>query len=565
MLLSMQAGLLFAIVILAALAAVLVFLWSREKKRHLLAVGALDLARREHIEQMSSRTHLDDVKNEFISTVSHELRTPLTSIRGALGLLSAGLLGNNDPKAQNLLRIALTNTDRLIRLINDILDLERIQSGRAPIRTSSCSLAAILEHSVDELMPLANEANVRIEMSGPPDVSSGIQADPDRIGQVVTNLLSNAIKFSEPGSSIRIKTEIHSTTILLRVIDSGRGIPEDKLELIFDRFQQVEPSDSRQKGGTGLGLTISRGIIQQHGGRIWAERNEGPGVTFFVELPRSKSAPPVFESAPLAMPPTSDGRAMVLVCDDDASVRAMVRLQLELHDYIVVEAARGEQAISFAAQHPVSAILLDLHMPGLSGWETLEKLRNTPATSHIPVVILTVTAPETRSPIEPATQGWIQKPFHEEFLLSELSRVLENTNVVPCVLLVEDDLDFAEVVRIGFQNTGVNVHHVTTLQEAVEYCALSRPHVLLLDLSLPDGDGFSLIRSLRENDDLRFLPIVVYSGRDFTDQEKSGPHLAPTHFLTKAGVQPHEVQSIVLAMVGRQAVPQQVALTPESI
>jgi signal transduction histidine kinase/CheY-like chemotaxis protein len=565
MLLSMRAGLLFTIVTLAALAGCLLFLLLREKKRHRAATQALELAKHEHLEQMSSRTQLDDVKNEFISTVSHELRTPLTSIRGALGLLSAGLLGNNDPKAQNLLRIALTNTDRLIRLINDILDLERIQSGRSPLRTSACSLAAIVEHSVDDLMPLAAEAHVHIEVTPPSDASPGIQADPDRIGQVVTNLLSNAIKFSDPGSSIRIKTEIHPTTILLRVIDSGRGIPEGKLDLIFDRFQQVEPSDSRQKGGTGLGLTISRGIIQQHGGRIWAEQNEGPGATFLVELPRSKTVPPVFESSPLAMPPTSDGRAMVLVCDDDASVRAIVRLQLELHDYIVVEAARGEQAVAFASQHPVSAILLDLHMPGLSGWETLQKLRGTPATSHIPVVILTVTAPETRSPLDPAAQGWIQKPFHEEFLLSELSRVLENSSAVPSILLVEDDIDLAEVVRIGFLNTGVIVHHVATLKAAVEYCALSRPHVLLLDLSLPDGDGFSLIRTLRENDDLRFLPVVVYSGRDFTDQEKSGPHLAPTHFLTKAGVHPHEVQSLVLAMVGRQAISQQTVLTPDAI
>lgn len=231
---------------------------------------------------ISQRSALDRLKDEFISTVSHELRTPLTSIRGALGLLSSGVLGELNEKTSNLLRIALTNSDRLVRLINDILDLERIQSGREPLAFRPVQLGEIVRQAIEGMQPVADAGGVRLIHD---TVQAEVEADPDRLLQVLTNLLSNAIKFSPANSTVSVMLKPDSTGITLSVIDHGRGIPADKLEAIFGRFQQVDASDSRQKGGSGLGLAICRTIVLQHSGRIWAERNPVRGSTFRVFLP----------------------------------------------------------------------------------------------------------------------------------------------------------------------------------------------------------------------------------------------------------------------------------------
>ena len=231
---------------------------------------------------ISQRNALDRLKNEFISTVSHELRTPLTSIRGALGLLSLDIQKGPSDKAANLLRIALTNSDRLMSLINDILDLERLQSGLEPLAFQPVQLAQIVRQAIDGMQPVADAAGVQFIHD---TTQVEIAAAPERLLQVLTNLLSNAVKFSPPNSTIFIMLRPDTSGVTLSITDDGRGIPADKLESIFGRFQQVDASDSRQKGGTGLGLAICRTIVQQHSGRIWAERNPVRGSTFRVFLP----------------------------------------------------------------------------------------------------------------------------------------------------------------------------------------------------------------------------------------------------------------------------------------
>ena len=231
---------------------------------------------------VSRRSAADRVKDEFISTVSHELRSPLTSIRGALGLLSSGIMGTLNDKGANLLRIALTNSDRLVRLINDILDLEKIQSGREPLAFQPVQLGEIVQQAIEGMQPVADGAGVQLAHDS---VAAEIEADPDRLLQVLTNLLSNAIKFSPAGSTVSVSLAAEGEGVVLAVMDQGRGIPEDKLEAIFGRFQQVDAADSREKGGSGLGLAICRTIVLQHSGRIWAERNPAGGSTFRVYLP----------------------------------------------------------------------------------------------------------------------------------------------------------------------------------------------------------------------------------------------------------------------------------------
>ncbi|HEY4355329.1 MAG TPA: response regulator [Acidobacteriaceae bacterium] len=556
----MTAILILVIALLAAACGMLLYLYTNTREACInLSTRLLQSERQNTQDQdaLRQRRHLDTIKDEFISTVSHELRTPLTSIRGALGLLSAGIMGQMDDKAQNLLRIASNNTDRLVRLINDILDLERMDSGRAPLNIRRCSLPELVKSASDTMASMADGAGVKIlildaEDEANPEVFDG---DSDRILQVLCNLLSNAIKFSPRGSEIKVTSQSDNETLMLRIEDHGRGVPAEKLESIFDRFSQVDPGDSKQKGGTGLGLAISRSILSQHGGAIWAERNDAggndnPGTTFLIRIPRVR----VMADEPPPSPVRMQGA--ILVVDDDALVRQVVAEQLRRHGYDVLETDRGEQAIYIAERQHVEAILLDLYMPGLSGWETLERLKRNPNTAEIPVVVLSVLSPASHRAEGPhllsTAQGWVQKPFNESLLLAELGRVLHTGAGPGRILLVEDDDVLADVVIAGFQDggrQGMQIDHVHSLQEARRSCEKEPPDIMILDLSLPDGDGFTLVQWLREQPTLRKLPLVVYSGREVSADEMEQLRLGPTQFLTKTQVQPEHVEELVLAMV----------------
>jgi signal transduction histidine kinase/DNA-binding response OmpR family regulator len=525
---------------------------------------------REYAEQqktkLAMRSDLDSVKDEFISTVSHELRTPLTSIRGALGLLSAGLLGDVDPKAQNLLRIASSNTERLIRLINDILDLERMESGRAPLKLRRCSMYDLAREAVDTMTTMAEGVGIKLELtSNAPRDAIYFDADSDRILQVLTNLLSNAIKFSPSGESVYVQIDSSPNSLLVKVVDHGRGIPTDKLDAVFDRFQQIESSDASKKGGTGLGLAICRSIIQQHGGAIWAQANQnGPGTTLWVQLSRSVRASDA-STPESTKAPAERGEGLILVCDDDAGIRVVVAEQLRQHGYDILETGSGEEVISIARKNaekngaakrsnsnrPISAILLDLYMPGLSGWDTLQKLRETASTAAIPVVILSVIPPTDRPLQASIAQGWVQKPFNESLLLAEIKRVLRIKGDSGHILLVEQDQELAGVILAGFQKAAVRIDHANTLEQAVDRCLAGPPDLLILDLTLPDGDGFPLVDWLRRRPGLGSLPLVVYSGRDISQSEMQKLRLGPTEFLHKSEVEPGEVKELVLAMVQR--------------
>ncbi len=240
-------------------------------------------------QDITERRAIERLKDEFVSIVGHELRSPLTSIRGALGLLAAGLLAGNPGRMQQMLDIALKSTDRLVRMVNDILDLERMQSGQVLMARTGCDAGQLLSQAAEAMRMMAEKTSIRLELSAP---SIPVRADSDRIIQVVTNLLSNAIKFSPPGAVVALSAIQEENEVKFGVRDQGRGIPVDKLETIFERFRQVDASDSREKGGTGLGLAICRTIIQQHGGRIWVESVTGGGSTFYFTLPAGQTAKP---------------------------------------------------------------------------------------------------------------------------------------------------------------------------------------------------------------------------------------------------------------------------------
>ena len=500
---------------------------------------------------ITQRFALDKLKDEFVSTVSHELRTPLTSIRGALGLLSSGILGDVNEKAANLLRIALSNSDRLVRLINDILDLERIQSGREPLSFRTVALNDIVQQAIDGMTPVADAAGVQLIHDAN---AVQLQADPDRLLQVLTNLLSNAIKFSPNGATVSVTLRAGSNAVVLSVIDQGRGIPADKLDKIFDRFQQVDASDSRQKGGSGLGLAICKTIVQQHGGKIWAERNAVRGSTFRVLLPFH----PRQDNAVEAEPTESASHGTLLIADANEKSRASVAAMLRRQGYQVVEAATAQATLDALWEdrdklvpRELEAILLDASLDKFYGWEILPQLRQQGAAQDVPIVLLSMGAQDSLLSLPAGADGWIQKTDKADQLLHDLAHVLSVPGEAARILVVEDDEDLARIIADVFARSGMQVEQAHTRQDALNICESFRPQLIVLDLSLPDGDGFNVVDWLRQNEAFAHLPLVVYSAREIPQDERSLLQLGPTQFLTKARVQPQQLESLVITMLRR--------------
>jgi signal transduction histidine kinase len=248
---------------------------------------------------VTEHMQIDRLKDEFLGIVSHELRTPLTSIRAAVGLLATGALGTFPPEAVSTLDIAASNTERLVKLVNDILDLERLEAGKAELNVSSADIRDIVRQAVETVQPIAAQDGISIDTAVPPIL---LDADAKLAGQTLTNLLSNAVKCSPPGATVSVSAIRDDGSVTLTVVDQGRGIPSDQIDKIFDKFQQVDSSDSRVHGGSGLGLAIARNIVTQHGGSIWVESNEGGGATFKVRLPVSQPGAGFHEARPGAAP-----------------------------------------------------------------------------------------------------------------------------------------------------------------------------------------------------------------------------------------------------------------------
>ena len=233
-------------------------------------------------QDITERKKIEAIKDEFIGIVSHEIRTPLTAIQMSLGLLNTGVYATNPERANRMIEIAFTDTKRLVNLVNDILDLERLESSRTILEKKLCSAMELMEQTVTTLKAIAHQKAIEIIIV---PTTLEVWAAPDSIIQTLANLLSNALKFSPDRSVIQLEANSHGCDTLFQVSDQGRGIPPDKLQTIFERFQQVDASDARQKGGTGLGLSICRSIIERHGGKIWAESTLDQGSTFFFTLP----------------------------------------------------------------------------------------------------------------------------------------------------------------------------------------------------------------------------------------------------------------------------------------
>lgn len=469
---------------------------------------------------LSDRKQVERLKSEFVSTVSHELRTPLTSIRGALGLVLGGTAGSLSPEARNLMEIAARNSDRLVLLINDILDIEKISSGRMTFLMRPVAIATVVRDAVEASRAFAGGLGVSIRVDEGDD--GIVQGDPDRLVQVFTNLLSNAAKFSPAGAEVRIGIARTGESLRVSVSDRGPGIPDAFRARVFEPFAQADGSSSRQKGGTGLGLHISRAIVQRHGGRIEFVSHESRGTTFSVDLPEERfPATETVKAARTAGP-------SVLVCEDEPDIATLLTLMLVPAGYDVDVARDAAGARALLASRAYSAMTLDLRLPDEDGVALIRELRSQPATRELPIVVVSVHAERGRAELEGGAFGvvdWLEKPVDRARLLAAVQRGVGGTSGKrPRVLYVEDDPDLQRISG-SLLGAGVDVVPAGTLEEARRALSEGTFDLVVLDVVLPDGSGLALVEELAAGA-LRDVPVVIFSSTETVPEP--GRHVAET-------------------------------------
>jgi len=366
---------------------------------------------------------IDRMKSEFVSTVSHELRTPLTSIRGSLGLVSGGVAGVLPDRAKALVEIAKSNCERLIRLINDILDSEKIESGKMPFDLQPHEMRLLLERALADNEGLAAQRKVKLVLHAPKQ-SLRACVDSDRLLQVMANLLSNAIKYSPFEGQVLVLLGRHAGRVRVEVSDNGPGIPEEFRQRIFQKFSQADSSDTRQKGGTGLGLNISKAMLARMEGDLGFSSKVDVGTTFFFELPEWLEAPPM--TAPMSL--YGLDRPRILVFEDDPDVAQLIGMMLDKAGFDADMAHTVAQARDSLEMESYVAMTVDLKLPYENGLALIQELRADPRTADLPVVVLSVTAAEAKLHAGPslAVSDWLEKPIDEQRLLNSVQLAIHS-------------------------------------------------------------------------------------------------------------------------------------------
>ncbi len=449
---------------------------------------------------ISERRHMERLKNEFISTVSHELRTPLTSIRGALGLVLGKASDGLSPKAKQLLDTATRNSERLTLLINDILDLEKIESGRLEFVFTALDLVAVTRQAIAANDGYAAQHQVSLRLAAAPDQAL-ISGDEHRLLQVFANLISNAVKFSPPGGSVEIRIERRFDHWRVAVRDHGRGIPDAFRQHIFQRFAQADASDTREKGGTGLGLSITKAIVERHDGEV--DYTSVPGDTeFFFTLPATEIGHTGDD--------TPEARFRLLICENNPDTAVMLSDLLQGEGFACDIAFTTAKVKSQLAMRPYDALLLDIALPDGDSMQLLQGLREHPDHRRLPVIIINGhhDGPAAEAGFEVLNiADWLQKPVDPERLKQALRAVLQEGRK-PRILHVEDAADIIQITQLLVEDIA-DYTPAATLAAAREALAEGRFDLVLLDLSLPDGNGLSLLERIDAH-----TQVLVFSGKE---------------------------------------------------
>jgi PAS domain S-box-containing protein len=515
--------------------------------------AALEAAGRELAHKNAELARANRLKSEFLANMSHELRTPLNAIIGFSEVLRDGLAGALTPQQREYADDIHTSGRHLLALINDVLDLSKIEAGSMQLEQDAVRAAPLLQ----SCLTLVREKALarRIELRADIDPALGtIEGDSRKVKQLVLNLLSNAVKFTAEGGRVclsagrvdraRIRAVQASAGRLIApaaaddefveiaVEDSGIGIAAADLGRLFEPFVQVDASLTRRHEGTGLGLALVRRLVELHGGGLAAESAPGRGSRFTVWLPYRPVPEPSAE--PPLPPPTARAVPLALLIEDnDASAHLLVR-ELEHHGLAVLRAATAEEGLVLARKRRPDLIVLDVFLPHIDGWECLDRLKSDEQTADIPVVIVTISSQLQRGLALGAVRV-LQKPVARESLVALLAQLRLTGTPPPTVLVVDDDPAAVEIVALHLQAAGMNVLRAYDGRAAIEIALAQRPALLVLDVMMPDVSGFDVVAALKADAHGRTIPIVVVTAQTLSAEERARMNGQVLRVLDKSG------------------------------
>jgi signal transduction histidine kinase/DNA-binding response OmpR family regulator len=468
-------------------------------------------------------------KSEFLASMSHELRTPLNAVIGFSEVLLERMFGELNDRQEEYLKDIHAAGRHLLALLGDILDLSKIEAGRMELDLATFPIVDVLGQAMSLVRERAAEHGLRLTLDTDDGLGS-ITADELRLKQVLLNLLSNAVKFTPPGGSIAIHAGRDSGDLVITVTDTGIGIELEDQHRIFDSFQQGGRSPSTAEG-TGLGLTLSKRIVELHGGTLWLRSTPGVGSTFGFSIPQERhdTTPPdvpwmVDEPAGLsAAGPT------IVVIEDDPRSAELVELHLHGAGLRVVSVGTGEAGLEAVRAQAPAAVILDIHLPGMTGWDVLETLKADPSTASVPVIVVSVEPERGRGFALGATE-YLVKPVSGEHLLAAVSRVMQHSRAtVPTdsgaetrsVVAVDDDPLALKLVRSTLEPLGWTVHTCSRGRDAADVVRADAPSVVIMDLLMPEVDGFAVIDELRSGSASSGPPIVVLTAKSLTPADRA--------------------------------------------
>jgi signal transduction histidine kinase/CheY-like chemotaxis protein len=479
-------------------------------------------------------------KSSFLANMSHELRTPLNAIIGLTDMLVSNAARFGTDKALEPLRRVHRAGTHLLGLINQVLDLSKIEAGKLELNLESVSIPPLVEEVIGTARPLAEQNKNRLSVECPSDLPP-MEADAMRVRQILLNLLSNACKFTKDGSIIlRAVRVVHQgqDCIAFAVTDSGIGMTPEQLGRLFEEFSQGDATTARQYGGTGLGLAITRRLCQMMGGDVSVTSEVGKGSTFMVRLPVAAAAVSARDEVRDA---GTDGRSgdCVLVIDDDATARELIADYLRQAGFAVITAAGGAEGLKRAKDHHPIAITLDVMMPDIDGWTVLAALRGDPQLADIPVVMATI-VDERRQGMTLGAVGYLTKPIDGDKLV-EIIRRYGAPSGPTRVLVVEDDATQRERVRSLLEPPQWLVTEAENGRVALERLKDTVPDVIILDLMMPEMDGFQLVAALQQHPQWRRIPVVVVTALDLSAQDRARLNSGVETVLLKESFKPSDL------------------------
>ena len=495
--------------------------------------------RTREVEEKSRQLELaSQHKSQFLSSMSHELRTPLNAIIGLTEMMVTNAARFGTEKAAEPLRRVHRAGSHLLGLINQVLDLSKIEAGKLELSPDWVNLTPLINEVVDTARPLAEQNNNRLVVKGQENLGS-LTVDPMRLRQILLNLLSNACKFTKQGEVTLLARKLvnEGNWIEFAVSDTGIGMTPEQQAKLFEEFTQADSSTARQYGGTGLGLAITRKLARMMGGDVTLTSEAGKGSTFTVRLPASTDVP---AGAPISSDRGRSTRAdCVLVIDDDATARELISDHLKAGGFSVVTAAGGVEGIKLAKELQPTAITLDVMMPDLDGWSVLAALRQNPELADIPVIMVSIVDDKRRG-IALGAAGYLTKPIDRE-RLHRLVRRFQAPTRATRVLMVEDDASQRERMLGWLERPQWIVREAANGQEALDLLREEKPDVILLDLMMPEMDGFEVVAALQGDKDWRDIPVIVITSLDLDAKDRERLNSGVQSVLVKEKFRPEDL------------------------